>query len=205
MNLRIAFLVIVAIFIIAIFLAAIPTVIKRGQYEKKALTRFYRIFSIVFTTIAFSMVASFICLSAAGIIATAHGMPSTNITIQEMFQGITHSRIEDNIENKNLDKTIVIYYKFGCPDCEDIFEDLYDKTYGLDDIYWVSTQSKQGKKLLKKYPVKDVPTGIYIRGDTANKSLSYTQKKLHTTDSNGNTVLNIDALERLIYLKNNDL
>ena len=130
--------------------------------------------------------------------AQDHGLYTTDITIYKMITGIQNSHKEDKLPD-NLDNKIIIYYRFGCPDCETIYNDLnaYISDNNLN-VYYVSTRSTQGKKLLKQFPVKTVPTGIYIYKNNQGE-LSYIQKALCNTD----TSLNYDALNRLFFLQSN--
>ncbi len=82
-------------------------------------------------------------------------------TIAELQTGIKYTPVEDILPN-NLNNTIIIYYRFGCHDCELIYEQLDSATKHRDDIYWVATRSKQGQNLLKSYPVSDVPAIVKI-------------------------------------------
>lgn len=122
---------------------------------------------------------------------------------------IKNSPIEDTIPD-DLDGSIIIYYRFGCTDCEAIYTDLSKSISGKNNIYWVSTESKQGKELIKTYPVNSVPSGIYIYSDKQNGN-SYVQKPLYKTSENAknhenaiysnDVVLDKTALERLLYLQ----
>lgn len=130
--------------------------------------------------------------------AQDHGLYTTDITIYKMITGIQNSHKEDKLPDDLNDK-IIIYYRFGCPDCEAIYNDL--NTYTTDNdlnVYYVSTRSNQGKKLLKQFPVKTVPTGIYIYKNSHGE-LTYIQKDLCNTD----TSLNYNALNRLFFLQSN--
>lgn len=93
--------------------------------------------------------------------ANQHGMYQEQLTWKELQDNINHSPTEDILPN-NLENTLIIYYKFGCKDCESIYADLQTQLKGLSNVYWVSTRSKQGTALRDKYPVSKVPSGMYI-------------------------------------------
>lgn len=94
--------------------------------------------------------------------ARTHGMfQSLNeIKWEQALKALQNTPVEDNIEGKDLKNSIILYYKFGCPDCDAVF--ALEKNYFKNNkVYWVSTRSKQGKKLLEKYPVQEVPWCLY--------------------------------------------
>lgn len=133
-------------------------------------------------------------------IAVKHGLTTKNITFEEMQTGIQNSPEEDDLPD-DLNGALIIYYKFGCSDCEAVYNDLSSAVANNKNVYWVSTQSEQGKNLLEKYPVNEVPSGVYVRIDSFNGSVPFTAKQLYKTDENGNTVLDEASINRLLYLQ----
>lgn len=173
-----------------------------------------------------SCIFTFICICAAiytiAIFNTAqsHGMYTNDTPLPRVEISIKNSPIEDTIPD-DLDGSIIIYYRFGCTDCESIYTDLSKSISGKNNIYWVSTESKQGKELIKTYPVNSVPSGIYIYSNKQNGN-SYVQKPLYKTSENASVTffettedaknhenaiysndvaLDKTALERLLYLQ----
>lgn len=130
----------------------------------------------------------------------SHGLQTTDISIKQLWYGVNHSPKENELPD-NLTGCIVIYYKFGCNDCEAIYDDLKNNIQDKPNIYWVCSDSVQGEQLLEQYPVTEVPTGIYIRQESFNESITYTKKYLATVDEDGNTILNQKDLDRLLYLQ----
>ena len=59
---------------------------------------------------------------------------------------------------------IVIYYRFGCRDCEQIYDELKEdvEKSGISAT-WVATRTSNGQALLEYYPVEEVPTLILIK------------------------------------------
>ena len=59
---------------------------------------------------------------------------------------------------------IVIYYRFGCRDCEQIYDELKEdvEKSGIS-AQWVATRTSIGQALLEYYPVEEVPTLILIK------------------------------------------
>lgn len=70
---------------------------------------------------------------------------------------------------------IVIYFRFGCPDCVATHEDMMQALSGVpsQDIYFVSTRSEQGKKLRDIYPCPGTPSGMYICNDPAGEQITH--------------------------------
>lgn len=98
--------------------------------------------------------------------AKQHGMYQHAMTWEEIQNHLQTSPKED-ILPKNLQNSLVIYYKFGCEDCEAIYKDLNTLLKEKPNVYWVSTRSKQGIELRKTYPVSKVPSGMYITNRNA--------------------------------------
>ena len=99
---------------------------------------------------------------------TQHGMYQINLTCQDILNGIHHSPIETPLpSDQSPTQCLIIYYRFGCSDCESIYQELAEQLTTSDNqnIYWVSTRSKQGENLRKSYPVSKVPSGVYIKGN----------------------------------------
>lgn len=93
--------------------------------------------------------------------AKQHGMYQHSMTWKEIQNNLQTSPKEDTLPN-HLQNSLIIYYKFGCEDCEAIYTDLNTLLKGKSNVYWISTRSKQGIELRKTYPVSKVPSGIYI-------------------------------------------
>lgn len=152
-----------------------------------------------------------ISLIPISISAKRHGMTDENfssMSIISVIHSISNSPVEDNIDVDNISGgTIIIYYKFGCKDCEAIYKDLKTAINDIDDVYWISTKSETGEALLEKYPVTEVPSGIYIRNNTLSGSVTFSKFILYTVDENGNSVLNNDeyyGVPRLLSMKENN-
>ena len=67
-------------------------------------------------------------------------------------------------EGDALRGAILIYFKPGCQDCSAIRDELLDTVVEADkpNVYFVNTKSPTGRALLEKYPVKEVPAGVYV-------------------------------------------
>lgn len=145
------------------------------------------------------------------LIAKSHGMQSSDFTkmsITSVWHGIANSPSADTLATDKVKSgDIIIYYKFGCDDCEAVYKDLKVRLNGIDDVYWICTQTDNGKELLESYAVTEVPSGVYIRHDTLSGNVPFSKFTLYTTDENDKTVLNTDnyyGLGRLLNMKENN-
>lgn len=103
--------------------------------------------------------------------AERHGMYDTSNTVTEVMEYIGKTPIEDTLPD-DLTDTLIIYYRFDCEDCHNVYDDLvkevarFEEKTG-DKIYWVSTRSDQGKQLRETYSVASVPSFMYIKDPDA--------------------------------------
>lgn len=132
--------------------------------------------------------------------AYLHGMYDFNMSFRNMLTHIKLSPLEDKLPSK-LQQCIIIYYKFGCADCEGIYDNLKISIQDKENIYWVSSRSEQGKKLRELYPIDAVPTGVYIYSDSTASAPRYIKKVLYERDDGGNVHLHKVNLERLLELQ----
>lgn len=100
--------------------------------------------------------------------------------------------------------SIVILYKYDCPDCEAIYDQLNNaiQDTGAKDVHFIASSSETGRELIEEGDIPTAPTGIYLRHEALNNGSTMTHIPLAT--SNGNeTVLDTAALKRLVLLQNN--
>lgn len=122
------------------------------------------------------------------LIAIKHGFTEyKTTTLNEICYSITHSPIEDTLPT-NLNDTIIIYYRFGCSDCELLYNKIYNRLNNVNHVYWVATRSEQGIELRKTYPIAEVPTSIYI--DTSGEMTEYTLST--KTENNNQTTISLN-------------
>lgn len=96
---------------------------------------------------------------------------------------------------------VIIVYKFGCSDCDAIYDDA--KAYADElgaNVKWVSSDSEFGKQFCSEHGIDWTPTGVYML-NTPIASTEIIQMHLDTTE-NDQTVLNESALRQLIEYKN---
>lgn len=148
--------------------------------------------------IAIITVCSAILLCGGGVIyacnflnnALAHGMYDNQITVSEAYESIQHSPKEDKLP-KDLNDTVVIYYRFGCKECETLFDTLQNEaakfeTKTGEKIYWVSTRSEQGKALRKTCHTDNltVPSIMYIH-TIENENAKFYLEPIYYRDPDG--------------------
>lgn len=166
------------------------------KYQIKTGTK---IASFIFQGIAFFCAFAFAIYFAYGCDTYAnakkHGMYQSpfQITWEHTIKSIQLSPLESTLPDNTdeLKGSLIMYFKFGCPDCEAIYQEQTEKLKDIEKLYWVSTRSAQGKKLLETYPVQEVPAGVYVKQNgtgvietiyakDANKNASLEKSKLNT-------------------------
>ena len=77
----------------------------------------------------------------------------------------------------------------------------YIKTNSIKNIYFVSSRSERGKKLLEQYPVDEVPAIVYVRIKESEISKTYTEvlyEKIKNKNNDETTVFRKDKLNFVI-------
>ena len=83
---------------------------------------------------------------------------------------------------------LVVVYKFGCPDCESVYEPINRiLPHNNKNIYYVSSQSPYGKKLVKKTGLTNTPSLVYITKHD-KKQPYYSTSLLYNKELDMNTV-----------------
>jgi hypothetical protein len=123
-----------------------------------------------------------------------------NMTLKQITETASRTPAASKTPD-NLSGAIVILYKFGCPDCEGIYPELKTELQGRNNVYFVPSGSKLGKKLIKTSGILEVPTGVYIRRKPLANGAAQNNMILYTVNKNGKPVLNKNALEHLLWLQ----
>lgn len=91
----------------------------------------------------------------------------------------------------HMEGCLILYYRYGCADCDAVYQDLLDATADLPNVYWVSTRSDTGEILRTSYPVTEVPSGVYVSktGAVLTKSLITSGNNPHLNEENLNQLL----------------
>lgn len=163
-----AFILTIACFAATTFAALFLTFYIRRQKEACENTIEARIIRAIILASAAVILCTGTMIVAVQAKAEKHGAYGDPMTFADTLRAINHSPVEDELP-EDLRGKIILYFRFGCPDCEAVFEELSRRAepYG-DDVYWISTRSEQGIELRKTYPCDHVPSAVYI----STKSLS---------------------------------
>lgn len=139
----------------------------------------------------------------------AYGNIQYSQTIGEIMDDVKHGFKESKDIPSDLTGSIVIFYKYGCPDCKAIHDELMQELekYKDNKIYFVSTHSATGNRLVypngdtEKAFINDVPAIAYYQyydssQPNAKKSI------LYTFDADKNPILDKLVLETIIRCQN---
>lgn len=149
---------------------------------------------IIATIICFACICFFQGIYLAKV-AKLHGHESIKtMSIQNIYDNIEKLPVENKLPT-DLKNKLIIYYKFGCGDCESIHNELQEMLHEHKDVYVIYTRSKQGKELRKTYPVEKVPSGMYIQSDGTNVTLP-----LYSENADKEPVLDRQNLNTLLKL-----
>ena len=172
--------------------------IKTTQYLKK----YTQTVIMSFAVLTFFMTGSLILIgNTASIIykAKIYGMwqdlSNPKWTLNEIQKQTELSHVQSQLpkDENAFYGSIIMYYKFGCPDCGAIKKEWDAQTPDDPNIYWVSTRSEEGKKLIQKYTANEVPSGIYV-----HKNGTYTVHILYKKDRDGKPVFNQGEFDALM-------
>lgn len=165
---------------------------------------------ILLCNMIISIVAALACVFTAAIynkIAIdygAYGDYQSTLTPGMISQMPYYSFIDQsNNLPDDLGGKIIIYYRYNCKDCQAIHDDLLNYLTDKDttNIYFVSTRSEIGQKLVKDiFYVNEVPTAIYVYKEPPLPDMTYVAGAL-STESNGNTTFIDKYINDLITLQ----
>ena len=183
-------LIVIAVFIRACIL---KDAIIAARYEKQV-----RVFETVGTVIA--ILLTIYTLDAFDTIhhGIQHGVFDPETSLEEIRMRVPMTPKESNLTpGTDLSDKMVIFFRFGCSDCEAVYQDLQLAMNDKPGVYWISTRSLQGQKLLEKYPIDETPSLVYIYPDGERFAIF----QLHTKDSNGKVILNTRLMARAFELQ----
>lgn len=126
--------------------------------------------------------------------ALSHGMYDISNPISDLSRINRRTPVESALP-PDTDGALIVYYRYGCPDCEAVYDELKSKLDARGTpYYWVSTRSDQGRALLDEYVVDDVPSVLYIYPNGRGHAIA----SLHETDPvTGRTVIPPDVFDYL--------
>lgn len=166
---------------------------KTNDDNKQRYLRSMQMWFIPFCCYGFMTI---ICLTTI-FIAKQHGLYDYDIKPKDFVSALLNTPKEDNLPD-NINDSLILYYRFSCSDCEDIYDDLRLSFLGYDNVYWISSRSEQGKTLMEQYPVEQVPAGVYID----KNGIGHTYLMAQRTEDGGATLANdsVERLKELMYL-----
>ncbi len=148
--------------------------------------------------------AVFIPYMTTAVLACMHGADPESLQrfgILRTVQAIQKSPIADKSSSLDQQGNILIYYIFGCGDCEAVYDSLKEATAGKADIYWVASRQSVGQELLQKYAVPEVPAGVVILGDGMYVSHVLSNSVYDQLNGTEDVQMDTYALERLLELQ----
>ena len=147
----------------------------------------------------------FIPYMVIAVMAYTHGADMESLQkfgVLRTIQAIQNSPVTDRSDDLDQPGNILIYYRFGCGDCEAIYDCLKAEVDGKENIYWVASRQSEGQKLLQKYTVSEVPAGVIIQNDGMYISHVLCSPVYDDADEKGGIQqLDIYALNRLLDLQ----
>lgn len=158
MSVKNTFIILAVIGCITLILGIVLHIIGTKQGETGSAKKSVGNTCLFTTGLCIIMAAILVILTTA---ALRHGLYDYELTVPQLITGLRYSPEEDTLP-EDLSDSLIIYYRFTCDDCEDIYDDLRQSFLGYENVYWISTRSPQGEALREIYPVEQVPTGIYI-------------------------------------------
>ena len=176
-------------FLILIMLSIIALLILRNFTIKAVFANITKTLAMVFMIVSIIAIASQIGLYTMGKI---HGLESLDMEPSRVWSNIKQTPREDVLPD-DLAGSIIVYYRFNCPACHVIWDDLSSIKRENKNVYFISSRSTQGQKIIKEYPVESVPSAVYIY---QNKK-DFVKKEL-VTESN---TFNQEAFDRLLLLQ----
>lgn len=145
---------------------------------------------------------------AVAVTAYMHGADLESLQrfgILRTIQAIQKSPVMDKSINFDQQGNILIYYRFGCEDCEAVYDSLKAEIAGKENIYWVASRQSEGQKLLQKYAVSEVPAGVIIQKDGMYISYMLCDFVYDKLDGTSKIQLNTDVLNRLLELQKREV
>lgn len=146
----------------------------------------------------------FISYMVTAVMACVHGADLESLQrfgILRTVRAIQNSPIADRNGSLDQQGNILIYYRFGCGDCEAVYDSLKAATAGKEDIYWVASRQSVGRELLQKYAVPEVPAGVVILGDGMYVSHVLGNSVYDQLNGIENVQMDTYALDRLLELQ----
>ena len=133
-------------------------------------------------------------------------------TIGEIKEDVKYGFEESEDLPSDLTGCVVIFFKYDCPDCKAIHDDLMKAMESHKDnkIYFVSTRSNKGRQLLhpdgneEKYLVNDVPAIVYYQ-TYGSDDQKVKKSILYTFDDEKNAILDTQVFDTIMRYQNGEI
>ena len=197
-------------FLIAALIVSGATVVLLIAYpilrkKKKMLSNIVGILATVCGISAIGMLIFYLCITADAKTHGAYGDYTRKETIAETLDNIKNGVIDQSDElPEDLSGKVLIIFKYGCPDCEATYGNIYDDLVASGcEYYFVSSRSEIGMQLVTKYYVTEVPSGVYVSTGSGH-NIGFMTESLYTYvdgipvywKNHMETLLNEEAYER---------
>ena len=134
-------------------------------------------------------------------------------TLDELKESIDKGFIESKDIPDDVSGKIVIVFKYGCKDCNAIHDTLMDylKKNNIEDVYFVSSRSEAGKRILYPYEDKSkciidrVPSIIYFTKNPKNDTNICYNQPLYDYDLSHKIYCTTDAVDTCVKLREEGL
>lgn len=186
------------------FLCLLMAIILNFVKRRKVCCKRARVYNACFVTASMLLIA----MLSVSFIALRHGADFealTKLNTVRIVKAIINSPVACSRNDIDKEGNIILYYRFGCKDCEAVFEELDKIVKENSCIYWVATRSQMGKCLLEKYLVSDVPSGVVIQEDDDYTQYVLYQENSVDEESSCDIILDRDAFNRLLILQKREL
>lgn len=143
--------------IMHLLLAITTVMLASGRASKSGTKRTSGVFCLLCIMFLFTLTYS-----------AVHGAAirgNINPVKQEKILKLIHTNRRSHIVEKKLEPEngdIIIYVRYGCPDCMDAYNTLRGFAKENKNVYFISSRSVTGKILQKKYPTQVVPSAVII-------------------------------------------
>lgn len=191
-----AFMNVMGVITLAIAVAEYVDRRKRGEAEPRSSHGVGPAITITIASIALIATAIGLVPLATWNDATSHGAYDDTMPFKELAEHTPLTHEEDVLED-DLDGLILLFYRYGCHDCENVSAELEAWAEGRDYVRWVSTRSEQGSPLVQEFVIGEVPSAVYVANRAEGKFL------YKATSAKGR--LDTDALDSLVRMREADM
>lgn len=191
LSLRTTLIILTIVFIIALIISCLLLSLIFYKNRKTRQVK-YKKLSIIATICAITLTF----LSGIELLDLKQDITNYSVKYYSGYLDMPVHDFTDKIKKTWLAKTpkpnqkgiLVVVYKFGCPDCESVYEPI-NRTlpHNNKNIYYVSSQSPYGKKLVKKAGLTNVPSLVYITKHD-KKQPYYSTSLIYNRELDMNTV-----------------